>query len=148
MTSFLPDLNVWIALSVADHSHGAAAWKWLGLLPGNARLIFCRYTHIGLLRLLTTEAAMGRQTLSLRQAWAVYDGWLADPRVEFHPESRGLDATVRKVMTPFAARSAPKAIGDCYLLAYAHECGAALASYDKPLVQFARRHGYSVVIPN
>jgi predicted nucleic acid-binding protein len=29
MTSFFPDLNVWLALSVASHSHSAAAWRWM-----------------------------------------------------------------------------------------------------------------------
>jgi hypothetical protein len=49
MTSFFPDLNVWLALSVAGHSHSADAWQWANLLPRETRLIFCRYTQIGLL---------------------------------------------------------------------------------------------------
>jgi hypothetical protein len=44
MTSFFPDLNVWLALSVAGHSHSADAWKWANLLPPESKLIFCRYT--------------------------------------------------------------------------------------------------------
>ena len=46
---------------------------------------------------------MGDQTLTLRQAWAVYDRWLADPRVEFYSESRNLEAEFRKAAQPFAA---------------------------------------------
>ena len=38
MTSFFPDLNVWLALSVAGHSHSAEAWKWLSLVPAETRL--------------------------------------------------------------------------------------------------------------
>jgi hypothetical protein len=87
MTLFFPDLNVWLALSVASHSHCPKAWRWLDLLPDDARLIFSRYTQIGLLRLLTNRAAMGQQTLTLRQAWGAYDRWLKDPRVEFYPET-------------------------------------------------------------
>jgi predicted nucleic acid-binding protein len=80
MTLFFPDLNVWLALSVASHSHCPKAWRWLDLLPDDARLIFSRYTQIGLLRLLTNRAAMSQQTLTLRQAWGAYDRWLKDPR--------------------------------------------------------------------
>jgi hypothetical protein len=79
--------------------------------------------------------------------WAVYDRW-DDPRVEFQPESRGLDATLRKIMLPLAARRAPKWVGDCYLLASAAECEASLASYDKQLVHFARKHGYAAFVPS
>jgi predicted nucleic acid-binding protein len=92
LTSFFPDLSVWLALSVAGHSHSADAWKWLSLVPAETRLIFSRYTQVGLLRLLTNQAAMGEQTLTLQRAWGVYDRWLDDPRVELYPEPRGLDA--------------------------------------------------------
>ncbi len=72
MTSYFPDLNVWIALSDLVHSHSKQAWQWLNLLPAHDRVIFSRYTQIGLLRLLTNQAVMGDQTLSLGQAWEVY----------------------------------------------------------------------------
>jgi uncharacterized protein len=148
MTSFFPDLNVWMALSVAGHSHSAAAWNWLALLPADARLVFSRYTHVGLLRLLTHQAVMGEQTLTLRRAWDVYDRWLDDPRVEFHPESLDLEATFRETTAPFAARRASKWVGDCYLLAFARESGATLATFDKRLIAHAREKGFSVVAPS
>jgi uncharacterized protein len=68
MISFFPDLNVWIALSVGGHRHNTEAWSWLNLLPRESRLILSRYTHIGLLRLLTNQSVMGEQTLTLRKA--------------------------------------------------------------------------------
>ena len=89
MTLLFIDLNVWLALSDVTHAHHAAAWAWLNRLPENARLILCRYTQLGILRLLTNKAVMGDETLTLRQAWSVYDRWLEDPRVEFYPEPRG-----------------------------------------------------------
>ena len=147
MTSFFPDLNVWIALSVAAHSHNAEAWNWLTLLPGEARLIFCRYTQVGLLRLLTNAAVMGEQTLMLRQAWKVYDRWLHDPRVEFHPESRDLEAAFRQATAPFAGQRASKWVGDCYLLAYASASQASLVTFDKGLLALAHRHGYAALTP-
>jgi len=147
MTSFFPDLNVWLALSVAGHSHSADAWRWLRLIPAETRVIFSRYTQVGLLRLLTNQAAMGEQTLTLERAWSVYDRWLDDPRVELYPEPRGLDGTFRKATAPVAAQPASKWIGDCYLLAYAKESHAALVTFDRALLELARKDGYAAIIP-
>lgn len=148
MTSFFPDLNVWLALSVASHSHSAEAWRWINLLAREAKLIFSRYTHIGLLRLLTNQSVMGEETLTLRKAWGVYDRWLGDPRVEFYPEPRGLDAFFRHTTEPFATKQASKWVGDCYLLAYAKQSGAMLVTFDSALHSYARKQGHSAVIPD
>jgi toxin-antitoxin system PIN domain toxin len=147
MISFFPDLNVWLALSISGHRHNTEAWNWLNPLPREARLVLSRYTHIGLLRLLTNQSAMGEQTLTLRKAWSVYDRWLNDPRVEFYPEPRGLDAAFRDATAPFAGKAASKWVGDCYLLAYAKQSHAALVTFDRALYDMAAKEGYSAVIP-
>jgi predicted nucleic acid-binding protein len=147
MTSFFPDLNVWLALSVAGHSHSGDAWSWANLLPRETRLIFCRYTQIGLLRLLTNQAVMGEQTLTLRKAWSVYDRWLADPRVDFYPEPRDADAEFRRVTEPFGTKPASKWIGDSWLLASSNGLQSTLVTFDKALYQQARKQGYSAVMP-
>jgi uncharacterized protein len=147
MSLFFPDLNVWLALTDAGHVHNATAWKWLKLLPLEATLIFSRYTQIGLLRLLTNESVMGDQTLTLRKAWAVYDRWLDDPRVEFHSEGRGIEAMFRETTEPFAAKPASKWVGDCYLLAYARHSQATLVTFDTALRAHARRLGYPAIMP-
>lgn len=148
MTLFFPDVNVWLALSVADHAHSEDAWHWLKLLPGDARLAFSRFTQLGLLRLLTNAAVMGSQPLTLGEAWLVYDSWLDDPRVEFYPEPRNLDAGFRQATEPFAAQAAQKWVGDCWLLAYATGIQAALVTFDKALYQLARQQSCSAVIPD
>jgi uncharacterized protein len=147
MTLFFPDLNVWLALSVASHAHSSGAWRWAKLLPHDTRLVFSRYTQIGLLRLLSNTSVMGEETLSLRQAWAVYDRWLEDPRVEFYPEPRNADTAFRQATEPFAAQQASKAVGDCWLLASATELRATLVTFDRALHDFARKQGHLVVIP-
>jgi toxin-antitoxin system PIN domain toxin len=147
MTSFFPDLNVWVALSDQSHVHSPQAWEWLYLLPREARLIFSRYTHIGLLRLLTSEAVMGPATLTLERAWHAYDTWLSDPRVEFYPEPAGLEAAFRAATAPFAAKPASKSVGDCYLLAFSKESQTTLVTFDRGLLAFARKNGYAVVMP-
>ena len=147
MTLFFPDLNVWLALSVGVHSHSSDAWNWVNFLSREAKLIFSRYTHLGLLRLLTNESVMGEQTLTLRKAWGVYDRWLQDPRVNFYPEPRGLEAVFREMTEPLATRRAAKWVGDCYLLAYAKHSQATLVTFDSALREYARKQGHSAVIP-
>lgn len=148
MTLFFPDLNVWLALSVASHSHSQDSWDWIKLLPADARLIFSRYTQIGLLRLLSNTSIMGGQTLTLRKAWDVYDRWLEDPRVEFYPEPRNVDSAFRHATEPFAAQQASKAVGDCWLLASARELHATLVTFDRALRDLAAKQGHSAVIPS
>ena len=116
------------------------------MLPDDARLIFSRYTQIGLLRLLTNQTAMGEQTLTLRQAWGAYDRWLKDPRVEFYPEPRGLDGAFRHATEAFAAQPATKWVGDCYLLAYSKQSEASLVTFDAALFKFARKHGSAAIL--
>jgi len=147
MILFFPDLNVWLALSVSEHEHNKEAWSWVRLLPTEANLIFSRYTQLGLLRLLTNRAVMGEQTLTLKQGWDVYEEWLRDPRVEFYPEPRGLDAAFRQATAPFDRERASKLIGDCYLLAYSQQANAALVTFDRALLRAAQRLGCSAVVP-
>jgi len=128
-------------------SHNEESWNWVRLLSGEVRLIFSRYTQVGLLRLLTSRSVMGEQTLTLREAWSVYDRWLTDPRVEFYPEARGLDTRFREATTALSGVQASKWIGDCYLLAFASQSNATLVTFDKSLLRLARKEGYSAILP-
>jgi toxin-antitoxin system PIN domain toxin len=147
MTLYFPDLNVWLALSVSGHSHNGEASSWLEQLPDDATLIFSRYTQIGLLRLLTSSAVMGDETLNLSEAWTVYDRWLHDPRIEFYPEPRNAGSAFRAATEPFAAKAATKWVGDCWLLAYAEASQARLVTFDQALGKFALKQGHRAVIP-
>jgi uncharacterized protein len=147
MILYFPDLNIWLALSDGGHPHHANASDWLNRCPDDARLIFSRFTHLGLLRLLTNDAVMGDKTLTLGEAWAVYDRWLQDPRVEFYPEPRNAESAFRYATEPFAAKPATKWVGDCWLLAYAEASQARLVTFDRALQKFALKHGNRAVIP-
>jgi uncharacterized protein len=148
MTLFFPDLNVWLALSVAGHAHRPIAWNWLAHFTANDKLVFSRYTQLGLLRLLTNPVVMGDQILNLREAWLVYDSWLEDPRVEFCPEPRGVDSTFRRMTRPLASLPASNSIGDCWLLAFAADIQSTLVTFDKALFGLARKQGFAAVIPS
>jgi len=148
MTLFFLDVNVWIALSVSGHSHNEDALNWLEQLPDDSTLIFSRFTQLGLLRLLTNATVMGDETLTLRKAWAVYDRWLQDPRVEFYPEPRNVESAFRDVTEPFAAKAATKWVGDCWLLAYAEASHARLVTFDQALHSFALKQGHRAEFPS
>src|SRR5918993_5306975 len=89
----------------------------------------------------------GTQTLTLRGAWEVYEHWLNDPRIEFYPEPKKIDDAFRETTKPFLKHSASKAVGDCYLLAYATESYATLVTFDKALKALAHKSGYPAVVP-
>jgi toxin-antitoxin system PIN domain toxin len=148
MTSFFPDLNIWLALSDDGNSHAPDAWRWLNELPADTTLLFSRYTQLGLLRLLTNTAVMGDYAHTIQSGWRIYERWLDDPRVQFHPEPRQLDAAFRQATQPFAAKRASKWIGDCYLLAFAKESGATLVTFDKALLGLARKQDCAAIIPS
>lgn len=147
MTLFFPDLNVWVALSVSAHPHSEQAWQWTTGLPRNVKLLFSRYTQLGLLRLLTNSSVMGEQRLTVNAAWRVYDQWLEDPRVEFHPEPRGIEAGLREMTKLFADQPASKLIGDCYLAAYARHTESTLVTFDVALHELALKHSGRSVMP-
>jgi toxin-antitoxin system PIN domain toxin len=129
--SFLfPDVNVWIALTYSGHTHHSVAVTWFAALDTNARLCFCRFTQISFLRLLTTEAAMGRgDVLSQTEAWQAYDQWLADHRVCFISEPAGLETTFRSLTAHSAP--APKQWADAYLAAFAADADLTIVTFDK-----------------
>jgi predicted nucleic acid-binding protein len=55
--TYLPDVNVWLALTLASHAQHRAATAWLEEVADET-LAFCRVTQMGFLRLLTNELAV------------------------------------------------------------------------------------------
>jgi predicted nucleic acid-binding protein len=109
---------------------------------GSGRLFFCRFTQLGLLRLLTAEAVMGRdEVMSQEQAWKAYDYFLQDERIAFLSEPEGIEAPFR-AMTRLR-QSAPKDWADSYLAAFAHAAQLTLVTFDRG---FFRRGVRSVVL--
>jgi len=124
--------------SYEGHIHQRAAKNWFDPLGASARLFFCRFTQLGLLRLLTAEAVMGQEeVMSQAEAWGAYDRWLADERVGFLEEPAGLEPTFR-AMTRLR-HAAPKDWADSYLAAFALNFGLALVTFDRALQSKARQ---------
>jgi toxin-antitoxin system PIN domain toxin len=134
----LPDLNVWLALSWANHVHSDAAWAWFSRHDDDS-FFFCRFTQLGLLRLLATSAIMGRDVRTIGEAWTVYDRWLEDSRIGIRQESFELDAAFRAATRSFSRLSSPKALGDRYLLAVSQITEATLVTFDRGLASACRK---------
>ena len=130
--SFLfPDVNVWLALTHDGHVHHPVAAAWFQSLSEDARLSFCRNTQLSFLRLITTEAIMGKDVLSQVGAWGLYDRWFDDSRVVFLEEPPALEKLFRTYSRQ--ARPAAKDWADSYLLAFAQSADLRLVTFDRSL---------------
>ena len=129
-TSFLfPDINVWVALTHGAHVHHLVASDWFESLEPDVRFCFCRFTQLGLLRLLTAEAVMGDEVMNQSDAWLVYDSWHADDRVRFLEEPPDLERRFRARTR--LKHAAPKAWADAYLAAFAEASQVTLVTFDR-----------------
>jgi uncharacterized protein len=138
-------VNVWLALSFQGHVHHDIAREWFGSLDDrdDARLCFCRITQLSFLRLITTEAVMGKdEVLSRRQAWNVYDQWFEDSRVFFLEEP----ANLKKMFCGISRRARPTAKdwADSYLLAFAEAADLSVVTFDRAIKQ---RDGSVLLLP-
>jgi toxin-antitoxin system PIN domain toxin len=142
-TSFLfPDINVWIALTYDGHAHHTVAARWFESLGPDSRLFFCRFTQLGLLRLLTASAVIGEtEAMNQVQAWRAYDGWLRDDRVSLLEEPPGLERLFRALSR--GRRPAPKDWADSYLGAFAAASSLSVVTFDQSL---ARKSSASLIL--
>jgi toxin-antitoxin system PIN domain toxin len=123
-----PDTNIWLALVWGRHSHADLARKWFDQ-AADEQFFFCRFTQLALLRLLTTEAVMGRDVLTMASAWDVYDQCRADERIAFLAEPEALDPGLRSFSS--SRRASPKLWADAYLAAFANTAGLKLITFDR-----------------
>lgn len=139
MTSYLVDLNVWLALCSDRHVHFPVALEWLSTI-GQGQACFCRLTQIGLLRLLANSRVMGPDVLGQSSAWKVYDRLCADYRVSFVSEPPGVEAGFRRLTQD--PRPAKGGWTDAYLVALARALGLTIVSFDR---DFLRAPGVDVL---
>lgn len=112
------------------HIHSEKARDWFDL-AAEEQFFFCRFTQLTVLRLLTTEKVMGKDTQSMTQAWSLWDRVWADARMAFLPEPDGLEKEFR-ARSRLTSRS-PKVWSDAYLLAFAVVAGLKLVTFDRAL---------------
>lgn len=119
------------------HSERARSWFEE---TADEQFLFCRFTQITVLRLLTTEKIMGKDTRSMPEAWKLWDRIWADDRVAFLAEPEDLEKEFRK-RSQLSSRS-PKVWADAYLLAFASVAGLKLITFDQAL----RSSGSNVLV--
>jgi uncharacterized protein len=133
------DANVWLALLWSRHVHSEAARSWFEQ-ASEEQFLFCRFTQVTVLRLLTTEKIMGKDTKSMSEAWGLWDRIGADDRIMFLAEPEGIEKEFRsrsRLSSP-----SPKVWADAYLLAFASVAGLKLVTFDQAL----KARGASVLV--
>lgn len=132
---FLPDVNVWLALTFESHFHHEPAKQWFDEV-GPDQAIICRLTQQGYLRLSTNPSAFGKEAVSLRDAWSFYDAFLEDERVVFLAEPETIEGIWRSyTATPTFS---PKIWNDAFLAAFAAATESRLVSFDRAVRQFGQ----------
>lgn len=138
--TFLLDVNVWLALVVAEHTHASRARDWAESAK-NDEFALCRVTQMGLLRLLTNRHVMGEDVLPEDGAWRAFDRLISEPNIFFAAEPPALDRMWRG-LTP--SHSGSNFWTDTYLAAFAQVSGYTLVTFDRG---FSRYKNLRLKIP-
>ena len=125
---YLPDINVWLALTFEVHSHHSSAKFWFDSIDEES-IAFCRLTQLGFLRLATNPAVFAEEALTLPDAWRCFDRFLEDSRIEFTLEPFGIEQSFRRFTSDLSY--SPKLWNDAYLAAFSVTGNALLVSFDR-----------------
>ena len=136
-TCYLPDVNVWFALSRPEHQHHASAHEWLLSIDTPHSVAFTRATQQGYRRLLTTAAIMriySSAPLTNSEAWRLWENWFKDERIHWTDEP----SDVTPVWQRFGAirTASPKRWMDSYLASLALGSGYQLVTLDGAFLNF------------
>ena len=129
----LLDINVWLALIDENHLHHAPASAYWHQRKAD-RVVFCRVSMLGLLRLSTQPRVLSR-ALTHDEAWAIYRRYLALPAVSFLAEPINLEQhfAALTLSTDLPSRMWT----DAYLAAFALASKSRLVSFDGDFMRFA-----------
>src|SRR5437016_2866515 len=125
--TWLPDVNVWIALAAERHALHRAARHWFSSLH-DERLAFCRLIQLGFLRLLTNKHVMQDEVMKPDEAWDAYRGLRLDRRIGFMAEPSELPETWQGFTG--GGLSSPNLWTDAYLCAFTHAARLTLVTFD------------------
>jgi len=129
-------VNVWLALAHGIHPHHRSAKAWGESLDGNSLVYFCRFTQLGLLRLLTNQSVMGDDVLTQFQAWKAFDAFLANPANRMADEPRGINPVFRRHTN--RSEASTKQWADGYIAAFAETANFTLVTFDRALAGKAK----------
>lgn len=129
------DANVWLALIWDRHEHAQSARSWFEEAEEES-FLFCRFTQLTVLRLLTTGSIMGSDVRTMKSAWTIWDALASDDRIGFLSEPEELEPRFRKQSQ--LASASPKVWADAYLLAFAQTAGVTLVTFDRAFAARAK----------
>ena len=129
----LPDINVWLAFSVADHEHHQRARQYWYEEAGD-QLAFCRVTALCFMRLSTNSTVMGGKPLTVPQAWQAYSAFRRLPEVLLVDEPEGCETWLEQ--WAMGNRPPPRQWTDAYLAAFARAARLRFVSFDGGFSQF------------
>jgi toxin-antitoxin system PIN domain toxin len=130
-TFLFPDVNVWLALAHEIHPHHATASRWEQSLASDSVLCFCRFTQLGLLRLLTNTSAMREDVMTQAEAWDVFDAFMQVSSAKFVEEPHGIDPIFRRLTD--RDETSTKQWADAYLAAFALAASITMVTFDRAL---------------
>ncbi len=131
--SFLPDVNVWLALASKRHAHNRLAVAWFNGIADD-QAAFCRITQMGLLRLLTNQHVMGADLFTQARAWDVYQDLNRDSRVHFLEEPAAIEALWQQLTKK--SQPATNLWTDAYLQAFAQLKDLEVVTFDHGFRRF------------
>jgi toxin-antitoxin system PIN domain toxin len=131
----LIDANILIyAYNPAAERH-AAARRWLeATLGGGTPVRLAWMTVLAFVRIMTS-AQIFRRPLSIEEAVAIVDHWLAQPNVDVLEAGEQHWALLRQTLVD--GQAAGPLVSDAHLAAVAVEHGATLATTDRDFARFA-----------
>jgi toxin-antitoxin system PIN domain toxin len=129
--TYFPDVNVWVALAVGEHSNARQAQDWADEASRDW-MILSRVTQMSLLRLLTNHHVLGRDAMSGTEAWHVFDELLKRQNIRFVKEPDGLEE-IWRTLTAGAVNSSSWT--DAYLAAFARTTGFTLVNVRSRIFQ-------------
>jgi len=133
---FFPDVNVWVALAFAEHTHNSAAWNWFYESQRTESYVtFCRITQMGFLRLITNPTVMQEDVWKPADAWDIFDQFLKIPLVIRMDEPPGLEDHWREGTG--SRNHGSNWWTDAYLTAFAAAGELTLVTFDKQLARLS-----------
>src|SRR5580658_3021989 len=129
----LPDVNVWIALIVAEHVDHRIAADWYGG-PDWDTLVFSRVTQMGFLRLLTNQHVMGKAVVDAGGARELMDRIRQNRNIVFAREPAGIEDVWRGLKAD--GTTGHNFWTDAYLAAFAEAAGFTLVTFDRGFAKY------------
>ena len=130
---YLADVNIWLNAVSGTQPAFETANEWLERCA-DGEVMFCRFTMLALLRLLTNQHAMRGLPLDAKQAWGIYQRLREDPRFGFLEEPETIEAELGRLLPERALGGADWT--DYYLTAFALSSGSTLVTFDRGFQRF------------